>query len=350
MKPTHVLLCVLLCLSACAPRGVLDFAPAGADGTLRNVWVANYRPTLPPAKRNLGPPRPEALRFEKYTVSVPPVHETGVIAWPGSERPDPALHFVTTDQQNFANAGAFKSALVASDTSGEDEILLFVHGYNVNHAEAVYQLAQVAHDYEVPVPAVLFSWPSAGRAAGYLFDRDSVLFARDQLEETIEQLVRVSGRKLVIMGHSMGSFLIMETLRQIEISGSFDVQRNIEAVFLISPDIDGELFVAQAKRMRALPEPFVVVAVEQDRALRVSALLTGRENRLGSDINRTSVGDLPISVLDVSELADGGLQHSVALSSPAAIAVLKRLDSGRPISQRRFTGLHRFNREDFGER
>ena len=68
-------------------------------------------------------------------------------------------------------------------------------------------------------------WCGLARTVGYVYDRDSALLARDPLEHLIMELTRGSKRKLVIVGHSMGKLLIMETLRQIEISGSVDAAR-----------------------------------------------------------------------------------------------------------------------------
>ena len=316
---------VLLVATACAPRGKLQYGLPSPDATVQNIWVANFRPTEAVDEGQSLPPRPTGLSFQMNRVSLPRGHKVGQVEWPKGA-PDAATDFVTLSTRNISDARSFASQIATSDGSGTPETLLFVHGYNVTHGEAVYQLAQVAHDFEIASPAVLFSWPSAGVTAGYVYDRDSALIARDQLEEVIIALTRGRGRKVILMGHSMGNLLIMETLRQIEISGSVNIATKVDALFMVSPDIDGELFHTQATRLKALPEPSVILAADQDRALRVSAFLTGRTNRLGSQTDRSAVGDLPISVVDVSAVANGGFDHSVALTSPAAIAIIKNLN------------------------
>lgn len=327
MLKMPVLLVLVFALMACAPRGTLQYGAQHPSATIQKIWVANFRSTEPPREGQRSAPRPTELGFQMNAVSVPATHKTGQVEWPKRRRaPNAATDFVTISTQVFPGIGAFASNIARSDRSGTAESVLFVHGYNVTHGEAVYQLAQVAHDFEITSPAVLFSWPSAGSPAGYIYDRDSALIARDQLEQVIVALTRKHGRKLIIMGHSMGNLLIMETLRQIEISGSVDIGEKIDALFMVSPDIDGELFRTQATRLRELPDPSVILAADQDRALRLSAFLTGRTNRLGSQTDRTAVGDLPISVVDVSSVGNGGLGHSVALTSPAAIAIIKTLN------------------------
>lgn len=314
----------LLTLPACADRGAFSFAEVPPDATLRQVWVAKHRTDIA-ATRQVGPPRPDGTVFERYQISIPPAHVPGQIEWP-SGQPDPQRHFVTKSAFQLPSAEAFATRIAAADRSGNRETLLFVHGYNMRHAEATYQLAQIAHDFEVDVPAVLFSWPSAGIGAGYLYDRDSVLISRDALEAVIRGLSK-GNRRLVILAHSMGSQLVMETLRQIEIAGDFNIDRAVTALFLVSPDIDGEVFRNQARRLSAMPDPTIIVVAEQDAALRLSARLSGRPTRLGSQTTRELVGDLPVSIINVSRLADGrSWNHLVGLTSGAAIAIINRLN------------------------
>ena len=323
----HFTLVVLITtLAACADRGEIEFGAPAPDGTPYNIWVANFRPTKAPAEGQRSPPRPESIRYERDVVSVPPTHQTGQIEWP-KDTPHAGTDFVTLSSQSLTDSVTFAKEVLRADATESNNTFLFVHGYNYTHGEAVYQLAQIAHDFEIPSPTVLFSWPSAAQPVGYLYDRDSALIARDQLEEVIVALTRKPGHKLVLLGHSMGNLLIMETLRQIEISGSVNIANKVETLIMVSPDIDGELFYTQASRLKAPPKQWVILATKQDRALRISALLTGRTNRLGSETDRGAVRDLPVTIIDTSDQSDGGLSHSVALTSPAAIAILKNADA-----------------------
>lgn len=327
--PFRVLIIVIaLFLSGCAERGVLEFSTPDAFATTHKIWVSNFRSDIQADARS-APPRPDTLSFEVIEVSVPATHTPGKIEWPDGP-PDARTDFVSVGQSQFESIDSFVADVARADCSGRAETLVFVHGYNTRHAEAVYQLAQFVHDFDVPVPPVLFSWPSAGVTAGYVYDRDSALLARDELEATLVSLTR-NGRKVVLVGHSMGSYLIMETLRQIALKGTLDIDRNIQAVTLMAPDIDGELFRDQAMAIGDLPDPFILLVAEQDNALKFSSLLTGRRPRLGAQTDRAIVGDLPISVVDVSDLAAGGqFNHKIATTSPSAIAILRRLGQKPP--------------------
>lgn len=318
-----LLLVVAACLCSCTRRGVIEFAEPTPAASVHNVWVTNFRSEIQ-AGAGGAPPRPSEPVFQAIEVSVPPTHKVGEIEWP-SGKADARTDFVALKQRDFDGIDGLAEDISRSKDTAQAETMVFVHGYNTRHAEAVYQLAQLVHDMEIPVPAVLFSWPSAGVTAGYVYDRDSALLSRDVLEETLIELTN-GGRKVVLVGHSMGSYLIMETLRQIAHKGSMDISSQIDAVILMAPDIDGELFRDQAFAISELPSPFILMVAEQDRALNISSLLTGWRPRLGTQTDRTIVGDLPISVIDVSDLASGAhFDHKIATTSPAAIAILRRL-------------------------
>jgi esterase/lipase superfamily enzyme len=147
-----------------------------------------------------------------------------------------------------------------------------------------------------PGPQVTFSWPSIQRTVGYVRDKDSVLIARDHLEELVAELTR-QGETVFIFGHSMGTQLVVETLRQLSISGRQDVLSRIGGVILISPDIDLDLFEAQYARIDPRPHPFVVMMSEQDYALRASAVLTAQPARLGSARDRERLAEMGCSLL-----------------------------------------------------
>lgn len=315
-------------LIGCTQRGELQYIDTDqATDTLR-IWVANSRSDVQ-ADGQSAPPRPETVQYEAIDVSIPPTHVTGQIEWP-SGQPNLDTDFVSVGKTDFPDRAAFTSAIARADTDTRQETIVFVHGYNTRHAEAVYQMAQFAHDFEVPSPPVIFSWPSAGITAGYVYDRDSALISRNNLEDLLVSLV-AGNRRVVLVGHSMGSYLIMETLRQVAHKRTFDIAQKIDALILMAPDIDGELFRLQAQEIDPLPDPFILMVAEQDRALRISSLLTGRRPRLGAQTDRTVVGDLPISVVDVSDLSDGAaFEHKISTTSPAAISIIRKLSEETP--------------------
>lgn len=301
---------------------------AGQEPRVQQVFVASNRlprdtADIPFFGQRLGDVRDPTLRYGRVDLSIPPAHATGRIEWPGSETPDPQRHFLASANMRYTGAPAFLRAL--DEASPGSDVVVFVHGFNVNSAEAIYRLGQVAVDYAADDPVIAFSWPSAGSPRGYVYDRDSVMFARDGLEELLTTLVDADHGVLLVT-HSMGSQLVMETLRQMSISGKGRVLSRLTGVALISPDIDEDVFVRQASRISPMPQPFALLISGKDRVLELSALLTGKPTRLGSIDDPSRLDDLPVSVIDLSAMS-GGVPggHLTAFTAPEAILFLAGL-------------------------
>lgn len=320
-------LAALLALAACSERGPLTLMPVAAEiGTVHDVFVATSRAYtvdgLPTGQRG------GANRYSKLSIAVPPNREPGSVSVP-TELPDPHNDFLVTADQQFDKPDAFRNALRSSlneQSPRAREVILYVHGFNNTFAEGVLRIAQLDHDIALPGVAVHYSWPSLASALAYGYDRDSALFARDGLESLIREIRRAGTRHLTVVGHSMGALLTMETLRQMSIAAPGTVHRTVNAVVLLSPDIDVTVFQAQARRIDPLPEEFIIFTSERDRALALSARLTGQATRLGNIADATAVGDLPITIIDVTAFSSG-LGHFTAGSSPAVISLTREMQS-----------------------
>ncbi|MEM8980271.1 MAG: alpha/beta fold hydrolase [Pseudomonadota bacterium] len=307
----------------CAPRGALTIQRGLEDPTqVQRVFVASNR-VDPGSLTSFGSERSTVTNYGRIDLSIPENRAPGSVTFPRGTV-NPKTDFYSTDAVRYTSAQAFLRAVRAERTDPRQETFVFVHGYNENLAEASYRLAQIAWDYEVPFPAVAYDWPSAAATSGYVYDRDSVIFARDDLE-TLLKMLTSDGSKVALVAHSMGSQLVMEVLRQIAISNSMDMSK-IASVSLVEPDIDEEVFERQASRIPNLPQPFSIFVSAEDGALFASSILTGRLKRLGSIRDPEKLGDLPVNVFDLTALAKrGSLNHSTLFESPAAIAQMKEL-------------------------
>lgn len=333
MKNGLLIVILSLALASCASRGEINHVPLrdGEDAQIRRVFVATNRNLAKSGDINLvnqalGASRSRTLRYGWADISIPPIHKEGDIEWPGAQKPDPKRHFVTRNGGPYESKTQFLDALTKGSQPGRKDVVLFVHGYNVNNAEAVYRVAQVAHDFDAKIPIVLYSWASAGRLRGYVYDRDSVMFSRDGLEQVMSDLAS-DGWRITLVAHSMGAQLSMESLRQLSIAGKIDALNALRGVALISPDIDEDVFVQQALRVKPLPTPFLVVISTLDSALNVSAWLTGKPWRLGSIRDKTTLAGLPIDVVDLSEFHGGDRRkHITAFTAPEAIRLLYKME------------------------
>jgi esterase/lipase superfamily enzyme len=317
---------MLSLLGACAPRATALRAAPDPAATIQPVYVATGR-ELDQTGPIFGLERPEGLRFFRADISVPPTHAPGQIEWPEGP-PDAATDFVVTGTEVYDGAAALQRAM-RRENPGTHETLLFVHGYNNTLSEAMYRLAQIQTDFDTGMPGVLFSWPSAGDPRGYIYDRDSVLFARDDLTAVLRQLTSGPGDKVFLLAHSMGSSLVMEALRSIALSGDRHLLNRISGVVLMSPDIDPDVFDRQAEAIGRLPQPFLIFITKADRALSLSGFITGRKPRLGMIDRADKVQRPDVQVIDFTALADGsGLNHFVPVTSPSAIGFLRDIMAG----------------------
>lgn len=316
-----LLLSLLIVLTGCVSRGYLARVPDG-------VTASNVRPVFFATNRGFdalpfGSDRSKVMLFGRAQISIPPNHQPGEIEWPRGE-PDPAKHFLLDGSEAYQGPSSFVKKLnaeLAKKPRGERDISLFVHGFNSRFAEGLYRMAQINHDLDVPGLAVQYSWPSAGHPLGYIYDRDSALFARDDLEQLLTLLMDSNAENVIVVAHSLGSFVTMEALRQIKLRGRS--LSGIGGVVLMSPDIDVEVFETQVSEIGALPKPFVVFSSQNDRALALSARITGQKERLGRLADVSELSKYDITFIDVSAFNDGdSLNHFAVARSPALLRLL----------------------------
>jgi len=312
-------------LVACSPRQAAQFAAPDPSASIERIFVATEL-DLDDLGRQFGKERPTGLKYLHLDVSIPPTHSPGKVEWPEGP-PDAATDFVMTGSHVYRGAAEMRGAM-RRRTPGT-ETLVFVHGYNNTFSDAVYRFAQMRADFGSTGPGLLYSWPSAGDPRGYAYDRDSVLYSRDDFGEVLGHLTRTGDDRVFLLAHSMGSQLVMETLRQAALRGDRALLNRINGVVLMSPDIDPDVFRAQAEVIGPLPQPFLIFVSQQDRALSLAGLLTGRKPRLGTiDSAEQLEGIDGVRVVDFTALGDGeGLNHATAVTSPAAIEVLKGMIS-----------------------
>jgi len=265
-------------------------------------------------------------QFARVDVAVPPHHAPGRVETPR----DPLGGFTMASYQP-QNRAEYIAALNAAP--GE-EILLFVHGYNTTTTEAVFRFSQMGHDFGLTDVKAVFSWASAASPGAYVYDRDSVLFARDDLTDLLKDISRHSTKTVTLVAHSMGAQLIMEVMRQLAIAGDDHVLNDIGTVILLSPDIDPDIFRRQVDTIGDRNAPYVILTSGTDRALRLSSYLIGGRSKVGQLDAADDVAGLNVVIVDLTDLSDGGHgDHMVAATSASAISMLRQIDDTRMLAQ-----------------
>ncbi len=327
----HLVWALFLGLAGCsAPTELIVHPHAAALGTEHPIFVGTVR--APDDDLFFNSQRNPEVSYLRADISVPIGHTPGNIEWPGRRKADPEQHFVATQIAHFDQKTQFQADLcreMRARPKHARSVSVYVHGFNNKFSNGVFRAAQMAHDFGYPEVTAHFSWPSSGIPFGYGYDSESTIFARDGLEEFLRSLRGGCADQILIVGHSLGGFLVMETMRQVAIRNPADVPRLFSSVFLVSPDIDLDVFRSQVSRIPKLPKPFVVFTSAKDQALAISAALTGQKNRLGNVTDQDLAKDLPVILVDVTEFSESGkLNHFIPASSPAAIALLAGMSNG----------------------
>lgn len=324
------ILAATLLLAACAgPRGhdlllthpIADAAVPTA-GT-HEVYVATTRAKAEEVAQVFDGRRSETASLARVTVSVPTVHKAGQIERPKGRTANLAKYFTANDLVAYPDEAAFVGALRADLARSGGRALVFIHGYNNLFDDAVYRTTQIVHDSGYTGVPVLFSWASGGRTVDYVYDRDSTIAARDNLEETFRLLVKAGARRIDIIAHSMGNFLTVEALRQLAISGHRDLDGRLGDVILASPDIDVDVFKTQMRRYGKPDRPFVLLLSRDDRALSVSQIIAGDRPRLGGYDKTEEIAELGLVVVDLTEVSAGdAMNHAKFADNPVMVKLL----------------------------
>jgi esterase/lipase superfamily enzyme len=322
-------LAALIMLAACArDHGSLGFSDLNSKdmGNIERVFVATSR--KPSKDRNLlfSGDRADVMHFADINVSVPLRRAPGDLKFP-SQKADLKSEFaavsavLTDDEAEFS--ARLKAALAALPPQKRN-IFVFVHGYNVSFAAGLFGHAQLRYDYKVPGVALHYSWPSAGKTALYLYDRDSAEFGRKGLARTLDIAAAANPKGIILLAHSMGTFVTMETLRTLSLQGENATLSKIEALILAAPDIDVDVFRTQLADYTKRPKVFAVLVSEQDRALQISSRVRGGHARVGSGANKDELARMGIVVLDLAEIRKKGdrLSHSTFANSPILISMV----------------------------
>lgn len=248
------------------------------------------------------------LSVGKLTVTIPPGHLAGLIerpkGWFFTEHLDPDKHVVLAEVEELAR-DAF-----AAGCCGDEDRLLFVHGYNVSFHDGALRAAQLAFDLEFPGQAMYYSWPSKSSLYGYLTDANNVVPSRPAMEQFLDIATQGSG-KLHIIAHSMGNRYTLEALETFLLRNP---DRRIGQLILAAPDVDRSEFQARFGGIREKADGVTLYASRNDLALLVSRRVNGGY-RLG-DANGEVVRLAGLDTVDASQIEADSLGHSYFGDAP----------------------------------
>ncbi len=287
-----------------------------------------------------GGDRSRQISAASIVVSIPPdqSRQVGQVQWPKRLPADPRKDFSTVSVTPL-DTDKSVDLWSKSNIPASRRMLVFVHGFNNRYEDAVYRFAQIIHDSKADVAPVLFTWPSRASVFDYVYDRESTNYSRDALEELLRKAANnPKVGEITIMAHSMGTWLAMESLRQMAIRDG-RVAPKIRNVILASPDIDVDVFGKQWEQMGKDKPKFTLFVSQDDRALTVSRRIAGNIDRLGQidpslEPYRSNLEKEGITVLDLTALkGNDQLNHGKFAESPEVVKLIgNRLIAGQTIT------------------
>jgi len=329
-----------LALAACGTPRVLDINKTVSTDIAGKVeiFVATTREASAEPVYFSGERGPK-LAFARLDFTVPRSHKPGELELPDSGPSDPAKHFTVTGVQRLDLAPILADVRreILRRPASQRDVLVFVHGFNTNFADAAFRFAQIVHDSGFKGVPVLFTWPSRGQLLAYPYDRESAYYSRDFLERNLRAIASDLGAtRMDILAHSMGTLLTLETLRQASIRGDGTFGGRLRDVMLAAPDVDLDVFRTQMAEIR---RPVTVFVSADDRALDFSRRFAGDKTRLGAVSAKDTeiiaeLEKLGARIIDLSAVVSGdSLNHSKFASSPKVVQMIgQRLQADGGIS------------------
>jgi esterase/lipase superfamily enzyme len=278
----------------------------------------------------------ESLSYGKCTVHIPDDHVKGVQEKPPwyALFPDPDKYLELTSVSLDMGADRFYSVLSTDvNSSGNQEILVFIHGFNVSFKDAAQTTAQLAYDLEFKGVPVMYSWPSQGKIADYMSDEERAQDTEFDLEDFLTRLARdTHARKIHIIAHSMGNRALTRVLANFarEDRHARPTNPRFRQIILAAPDVGQRLFERLAREFPGTAAHVTLYANNKDKALWLSEKLH-KSARGGAD----AVPYKDIDVIDASLIRGDFLNHSnfatnrILLADIAAVIIKEELPASR---------------------
>ena len=252
------------------------------------------------------------LTWGTATVSIPRDHRMGHLesqSWLGSLffEPDEEKHVILQEMTLRDREAVL--ALIGGDLARDDSVLVYVHGFNTSLDLAARRAGQLTYDLAWQGPSLLFAWPSAGQAIEYFHDRTMADRSVPALEQTFRALAEQEPGRIIVIAHSMGTYITSTALANMIRDGDPAVER-IATVILAAPDIDEVVFRDQiAPRFRQVTRPRVTLyASAEDTALKASKAANGFR-RIGDTTDGVTV--IPgIDVIDATGVISDFFGHT----------------------------------------
>lgn len=308
-----------------------DVSPSGKERRAKKNGSADDNPGEDDRPRPVKFVARDADRIEYgvATIHIPARHPTGLL------EPELEVRSIRTLTQESFLVGISASLDEAHRISGSNaELLVYVHGYNNSFDYAARRTAQIAHDIDVPIVPVLFSWPSHGgewlSTAKYTYDENAAARSSSLFADVLDELMTgTSGAPVNVLAHSMGSRVVADAL--VDLDRRHALRYPIDDLVLAAPDVDAAVYGRRYLDLSLQAASRVTVyCASDDRALKVSRTFHGGYDRLGTCRPETiSALERPqLDIVDSSQLYVDLIDHDKVADSPRLLSDLSSLLRG----------------------
>ena len=259
------------------------------------------------------------MSFGSVDVSIPKTHKAGEIEHPALyavwSRPDASRFMQIVNVTVGDEASLLNQIREDVQSAITNDVLVFVHGYNVGFRDALLRTAQLAWDLKFDGPAIAFSWPSRGDLGSYVIDRNEAERSASNLRHFLDSVTAATGADRVhVIAHSVGALVLG---RALALAGAPTTR--LRQVVLAAPDIDADVFTQQIMpAFRAQASSTTLYASSHDRALAAARYVVGGAQRAG-EIRPAPVLAPGLDTIDASSAETDMLGHSVVFQNRVLI-------------------------------
>jgi esterase/lipase superfamily enzyme len=248
--------------------------PPEFSGSCYPVWFGTNRVPVDPEDHAKGYTGQfdNTMHFGKRIVFIPDSHRAGELGSPLWKRllsgTDDRIRLTTG---KHLSADGFRREIrdfLARLDPTDQNILVFIHGFNTSFDEAARRSAQLGFDLRVPGITAFYSWPSRGRLSGYLTDLAAIEASEEHIASFLVNVAQLADRgKVHIIAHSMGNRGLLRALHRATAQAALQSGVRFGQIFLAAPDVDVNLFRQLAGIYPQVSERTTLYVADEDKAL-----------------------------------------------------------------------------------
>ena len=292
---------------------------------------------------------PSSVKYLSCTVNVPREHSIGALDTSNNVILDKNKFFFSTNfhslnKENFYN-----------NLKKHKEILIFVHGFNVEFEEAIYRIAQIHYDLKFQGLSIVFTWPAGSSREGFLSNlfinetykknQENAKISIPIFKEFIQELSNSIDKdtKLYLIVHSMGHQIVIPAL--VELRQSKQEKIKFREIIFNAPDFPVDTFRNIANDLKAWSNRITIYCSPNDNALKASETVNGTR-RIGQCYKVSGIDVINVQRVDSPIMGIGGLGHGY-YSSRSILTDLYQLFLGLEAKNRLFVTKSNQSTEDF---